>query len=134
MYGLQRINISANRFGDYGAAALLQGLRHNCVLCHMHMPRGFEEDDDIRLLLALNRGGRQLLQRYENKGNVGDELTRFPEPTKQSLVPLGLWPSVFERVNRLPLDDEVGLSKQNMQASVMFFLLQEGPIWIGREL
>jgi hypothetical protein len=137
MYGLKRLDITANRFGDYGAAALLHGLRQNCYLCHLHMPRGFEEDEDIRFLLALNRAGRRLVQQCfdtNNNNNYNNQdHSNIPTSSKQSRVPLGLWPFIFGRVNMLALDDEVGLSNKNMQASVMFFLLQEGPIWIGRE-
>jgi hypothetical protein len=133
MQGLKQMNISANRFGDNGAATLLRGLRHNYSLCHLHIPRGFEEDEDIRFLLALNRAGRRLVQRYDTNNHEGSEPSMLPSATKQYPVPVGLWPWVFERVNRLPLDDEVGQSSKDMAASVIFFLLQEGPILIGCE-
>ncbi|KAG7352903.1 leucine rich repeat LRR-containing protein [Nitzschia inconspicua] len=129
MLSLRRLDISSNRFGDEGAVALLRGLRHNVTLCHLEMPRGFEKEDEIRHLLALNWGGRRLLQ--QRPGREGrKKLSR--NSIKQPKVPLGLWPSVFERVNSLSVDNN-GISHVNMRVSVMLFLLQEGPIWIGRE-
>jgi hypothetical protein len=120
--GLEHLNITANRFGDYGACALLDGLKQNVYLTRIEMPRGFAAEDEILYLLALNQGGRRLLER-----NADNAVGVVQASTRPGLPP-GAWSLVFERINRLPHDD--GFS-QSLRASVVYFLLQHGPalIW-----
>jgi Ran GTPase-activating protein (RanGAP) involved in mRNA processing and transport len=111
MRGLQKLTITANRFGEDGANALLQGLMTNVYLAELSMPRGFDASDGIDYYLALNRGGRRLLL----------------EKKRESIVPLGLWSLIFERVNSLYQ------SQPSMCASVLVHLLK-GPVLFGRKI
>jgi hypothetical protein len=108
---LQRLSIAANRFGEDGANSLSQGLVTNVSLMDLPMPRGFDASGEIDYLLALNYGGRRLLVKEE-------------EEAEQSavIVPLGLWPLVFERAQ---------YCQPSLRASVIFYLLQ-GPAVFGR--
>jgi hypothetical protein len=113
MKGLRYLNVTANRFGDHGADAMCEGLKQNYSLTHLQLPRGFAAEEDIHYLLALNQGGRRLLHRNKVR----------------PLVPVGLWPLVLQRINGLETENLSGA----MKASVVFFLLQEGPALVGRE-
>ena len=117
--GLESLNITANRFGDHGASALLDGLKQNYHLKRIEMPRGFAVQDEILYLLALNQGGRRLLERESD-----DDSANSIQASPRSTLPLGAWSLVFERINRLPHDD---VFCQPLRASVVYFLLQHGP-------
>lgn len=107
--GLDSLNIEANRFGENGADALLNGLRTNMYLCDLAMPRGFMASEQIDYYLAINTGGRRLL--HEN--------------SQSPPYPLALWQLVFERVNRLYEKEK------ETRATVIFHLLQ-GPVLFGK--
>jgi hypothetical protein len=109
MKGLQRLSIAANRFGEDGANSLSQGLVTNVSMMDLSMPRGFDASGEIDYLLALNYGGRRLLVKEE-------------EEQSAVIVPLGLWPLVFEHVQ---------YCQPSLRASVIFYLLQ-GPAVFGR--
>ena len=113
MRGLQKLSITANRFGEDGANGLRQGLLTNVYLTQLSIPRGFDASDQIDYLLALNQGGRRLLLE-ENKEN------------ETSAPPLGLWSLILERVTVLYH------SQPFLEASVLFHLLQ-GPVLFGRQ-
>ncbi|KAL3939787.1 MAG: hypothetical protein SGARI_001241 [Bacillariaceae sp.] len=130
MKGLRRLNITANRFGDHGADALYMGLKQNCIMTHLELPRGFAAEDDINYMLTLNLGGRRLLKFPTTTTTTSGSSADEPPCENTPQIPLGVWPMVFQRVNHLDLDEMSDATR----ASVIFFLLQEGPILIGQEI
>lgn len=130
--GLRRLNLYANRFGEDGADALSKGLETNYFMLELSMPRGFVVPDRIDFLLALNRGGRCLLdhcrrplqhQKHGDKQNDEEDDDNDAGKhinSKRPCVPLGLWSLVLERLN--------GQTEMppSMKAAVLFYLVSEG--------
>jgi Ran GTPase-activating protein (RanGAP) involved in mRNA processing and transport len=85
MRGLKRVSLWGNPFEDRGAKALARGLEHNFIIEDVDLFRNFPCSDEISLYTALNRGGRKFL--HESDDNS----------------PLGLWPLLLERLERLAL-------------------------------
>jgi hypothetical protein len=112
MTGLKSLWLHGNPFGTQGANSLLDALRINMHLEQLLLPRDKGKPfDDIQrkteYFLALNKGGRRILLESNN-------------------VPVGLWPLIFERVNKVRLNS---LSARKAQANVIYFLLQ-GPAFM----
>eukprot|EP00980_Cylindrotheca_fusiformis_P020585 scaffold7641_cov115-Cylindrotheca_fusiformis.AAC.31 len=81
MKTLKRLFLHDNPFGKTAAAALAEGMRHNCEIEHFVLPRKARKAtqvQQIELYLALNRAGRRLL--------------KAKDP-----IPLSMWPDVLHR-------------------------------------
>jgi hypothetical protein len=83
--GIRIINLAQNPFQETGASSLLKAVETNHKLVDVHVNETTYKCSEIRYQTALNKAGRQLL---------------FQSP------PLGLWPLVLERINRLEFSDK----------------------------
>jgi hypothetical protein len=99
MKGIKFLDLVGNPFGQDGAKAFLAGLKGNVHLNGVQLPAKYDNANDIEYYLALNRGGRCLLEGAN--------------------VPVALWPHVLERSNRFV--------EQHHRADVHFHLLR-GPV------
>lgn len=98
--------LSGNDFGARGASELLKVVQHNYQLDQVVLDSYLACFREIQYFTLLNQGGRKLLQ------------------SDQHNVPLGLWPLVLERAQRIP----VKLSTQQAGAAVdILYHLLQGP-------
>lgn len=81
MRGLRFLDVQRNPFTEESKTAIIAALKENTELERLDLDGRFEETKAY--YLGLNKGGRRLLQAGNN-------------------TPLGLWPLVLERANRLP--------------------------------
>lgn len=81
MRGLRFLDLQRNPFTETSKAAIISALKENSELERLDLDGKFDETKAY--YLGLNKGGRRLLQ-------------------SENSIPLGLWPLVLERTNRLP--------------------------------
>lgn len=134
IHGLKRISLWANPFDEEGAQALCCGLQRNMDLVEVDLFRNFSCTETIQYYTLLNRAGRRLLDEsttttttdiafgggevaiVDAYGGGGDSSpyweeaahTSDPASTRRKPVPLGLWPIVLERLQKLQLPPESG--------------------------
>ena len=101
MKGLRLLDLQRNPFTDTSKGEIIAALKENTELERLDLDGKF--DGTKTYYLGLNKGGRRLLQAGNN-------------------TPLGLWPLVFERTNRLPFNR----SLPHAQIDVLYNLVQ-GP-------
>lgn len=114
--GIRMINLAQNPFHETGALALLQAVETNHNLVQLHINETTYKCNEIRYETALNKAGRYLL---------------FKSP------PLGLWPIVLERINRLEFAEKqtcivtggpVKAAKVSRQVDILHFMVWSSPL------
>ena len=146
---LQKLWLLGNaRLGPIGAQHLLDVMESSHVeLLDIRIPTytGFRPHPVMRTLQAslryiarLNKGGRRLvLQRpTKQKKYESDEDKHSDDwdPRKSWVLPMGIWPLVFQRVNRMKFGREFGRPNNDTlagdRADVIYYLLSQSPsLW-----
>lgn len=107
---LQKILLDGNPIED--PSPLVEALHTNIGLEECLIPQVFEEiQQELHFYTLLNRGGRRLVL-------VGDPHYHAPR------IPMGLWPKVLERANRIDFDN---YPNSTGRAEVLYCLLH-GPV------
>ena len=147
---LQKLWLLGNaRLGPQGAQYLLHVMEAAHVeLVDVRIPTyiGFRPhpgmrslQSSLRYLSRLNKGGRRLVMQnhYNGESQVKQKSAEgrsslkceLPNPL---LLPMGIWPFVFERVNRMKFGREFGRPNTDTlsgdRADVMYFLLSQSPV------
>jgi hypothetical protein len=107
MKGLEHLVLNGNQFDEDGTTELAKSLESNSSIKRLNLDSTLSNHDEVMYYADLNWSGRiDLLEKSCNR----------------AVIP-GLWPLVFERVNRL-LEEENGKKRH---ANVLYALLTEGP-------
>ena len=150
---LQKLWLLGNaRLGPQGAQYLLHVMEASHVeLVDVRIPTyiGFRPHPGMRSLQSslryvsrLNKGGRRLVlqNHYEGEGQVKQKSTEgkssgmceIPNPPSTLMLPMGVWPFVFERINRMKFGREFGRPNTDTlsgdRADVIYFLLSQSPV------
>ena len=147
---LERLWLLGNPTGLTGAQALCKALeRRHVNLIDLRIPvyEGFmlvaelqAMDEACHYYLILNKGGRRIVMDEENAKDDDDDdddgsTNVEPRHKRQRLpkIPLGLWPLVLERVNRIELVIPWGRTQlyqkpETNRAQVLYYLLQNSPL------
>jgi len=116
MKRLKKLSLWGNKgLTEKSAEYLLDGLKHNIELQNLNLFRHFHCSHQIQYMTTINQsGGRKLFQ-------------------SKTELPLGLWPLVFERANKMKLlqRKEDLSTPQQRRTDMTFYLLKElaiGPL------
>mmetsp|Transcript_47707 Transcript_47707/g.116160 ORF Transcript_47707/g.116160 Transcript_47707/m.116160 type:complete len:121 (-) Transcript_47707:71-433(-) len=116
MKRLKKLSLWGNKgLTEKSADYLLDGLKHNIELQNLNLFRQFHCSHQIQYMTTINQsGGRKLFQ-------------------SKTELPLGLWPLVFERANKMKLlqRKEDLSTPQQRRTDMTFYLLKElaiGPL------
>jgi hypothetical protein len=108
MKGLKKLSLWGNKITETGANHLLNGLTKNNELHTLNLFRRFKCSHQIQHFTTMNQGGRKLLE-------------------SKNSIPVGLWPSVLERANRMKLiQRKEDLATQEERRAEMIFGLLKG--------
>ena len=121
MKHLKKLSLWGNRgLTEKTAGLLLDGLKNNIELQSLNLFRHFHCSHQIQYTTTINQsGGRKLFQ-------------------SKTELPLGLWPSVFERANKMKLlqRKEDLSTPQQRRTDMIFYMLKElaiGPLAFRKE-
>lgn len=116
IHGLKRISLWANPYDEVGVQAFCDGLQRNMDLEEVDLFRNFTCSETIQYYTLLNRAGRRLLHDVHSDDVTAASVTDG-DTSRQNIVdasdpalrrkpvPLGLWPIVLERLQKLHLPE-----------------------------
>lgn len=125
MYGLEKLFLMGNPFGEEGAAAMLMAMETNVVLLEYFDDSVCCQSNQMEYYTDLNRGGRKLLKGQMNQ------------------IPLSLWPFVLERIDKIhlpprdqssvdKLDFNSGCIENQRRLSILYCVVKESALFDRR--